>query len=357
MKTVAFYISDHGFGHASRNIPIIGYILESNLHIRVIVKTGKKQGKFIRNVLKKYSDRLNIYFESMDVGLILKSGSLELDKEKLEKKLNDYINTWDNRNLKEDKFLKDNSVNLVVSDIVPWIFKSTSKVNIPSVLISNFTWIDIYKEYFNEEICNEYKKCYELAEKSLLYSLYIDNMKNYLKDFEEVGLCCRSFNEDKINKIKKEHEKKIVFISVGQSVDLKDSINVENLNYDFIVTEGIKIEGNNVTYLPVETTNTQDYIKASDYIISKAGWGTIAEVLCANKKCAVLSRNSIAEDRNTIEKLKAMNLAVEVKYEENFDIKNILKELDKLNSNNNDYKFENQYKDIANKIVSCIGER
>lgn len=54
MKTIALYIYDHGFGHDSRNIPIIGYILEVNLDIRVIVKTGKYQGEFIRNILGKF---------------------------------------------------------------------------------------------------------------------------------------------------------------------------------------------------------------------------------------------------------------------------------------------------------------
>lgn len=357
MKTIAFYISDHGFGHASRNIPLMGYILEANSEIRVIVKTGKNQGEFIKDVLGIYKSRLDIYSETMDVGLILKEGSLEVSKEELEKKLKQYISTWENRSLKEVEFIKENSVNLVVSDIVPWIFKSTNRLNIPSLLISNFTWVDIYKEYFDDEICDEYKKCYEFTDRAFLYSLYIDDMKTYLKNFEEVGLCCRSFNEENIKEIKKEHTKKIVFISVGRSVDLKNSINVENLDYDFVVTEGINLKGNNVTYLPRTIINTQDYLKASDYIITKAGWGTVAEVLCANKKCAVLSRDSIAEDRNTIEKLKVMNLAVEVKYEDNFDIENILKQLDELNANNKDYKFENQYKEIANKIVLYMGER
>lgn len=356
MKTIAFYISDHGFGHASRNIPIIGYILEANSKIRIIVKTGEAQGEFIKNVLKKYESRLHIYSEEMDVGLILKSSSLEVDKEILEKKLNQYISTWDDRNSVEVDFLKENSVNLVVCDIVPWIFKSANKLNIPSLLISNFTWIDIYKEYFGEEICDKYKKCYELADKAFLYSLYIKDMGDYLKNFEEVGVCCRSFNEENIKKIKEDHKKKIVFISVGRSVDLKNVIDVQNLDYDFIVTEGINLKGNNVTYLPKETINTQDYLKASDYIITKAGWGTIAEILCANKKCAVLSRSSIAEDRNTIENLKNMKLSLEVKYEERFNIKNILKKLDELNNKENEYKFKNNYEEIANKIVLCMGE-
>lgn len=356
MKTIAFYISDHGFGHASRNIPIIGYILEANLDIRVIIKTGKQQGEFIKSTLNRYESRLNIYYENVDVGLILKDSSLEINKEKLEIELMRYISSWNKRNLDEIKFLKENSVDLVISDIVPWIFKASNMIKIPSLLISNFTWVDIYKEYFDTKICDEYKKCYMLSDKVLLYSLYIDEMKDYLKEFEEIGLSCREFNEEEINKIRNKYKKKLVFVSVGRSVNLKGKINVECLNYDFIVTEGIAIEGNNVTYLPKDITNTQDFIKASDYIITKAGWGTIAEVLCADKKCAVLSRDSVAEDRNTISKLKAMNLAIEVKYDEKFDIKKILEQLEELNSINRAFKFENKYKDIANKILLSMGE-
>lgn len=273
----------------------------------------------------------------MDVGLILKESSLEIDKEKLAQRLKDCINTWNKRSLDEIKFLKENSVGFVISDIVPWILKSTSKSS-----ISSFTWVDIYKEYFNCEICDVYEKCYELADKLFLYPLYIDGMKSYLKNFQEVGLFCRSFDENNIKKIKEEHKKKKVFVGVDRSVELRNNINVENLNYDFIVTEGIKLQGNNVTYLTKEVINTQDYIKASDYIITKADCGIISEILCANKKCAVLSRNSI-------DKLKTLNLAVEINYEEDFNIKKILEQLVELKANNKEYKFKNQYKDIANK--------
>ena len=57
MKTLAVYISDHGFGHASRNIPIIRYILEANKNIKVIIKTGKAQGSFIKDLIGDFNDR------------------------------------------------------------------------------------------------------------------------------------------------------------------------------------------------------------------------------------------------------------------------------------------------------------
>lgn len=46
---VIFYLSDHGFGHAARNIAIIEMLLADGHD--VIVKTGEAQGEFVRDSL------------------------------------------------------------------------------------------------------------------------------------------------------------------------------------------------------------------------------------------------------------------------------------------------------------------
>lgn len=91
MKTIEFAITDHGFGHASRNIPLIRYILKSNKDIKIIIKTGKAQGEFISSNLEEFKHRIEYYFSPMDVGLVLKKGSLDVDKEALDKKVREYI--------------------------------------------------------------------------------------------------------------------------------------------------------------------------------------------------------------------------------------------------------------------------
>ena len=63
--SVAFYISDHGFGHASRNIPIIRYILEVNKNIKVIIKTGKAQGSFIKDLIGEFNGRVSYFFKTI----------------------------------------------------------------------------------------------------------------------------------------------------------------------------------------------------------------------------------------------------------------------------------------------------
>lgn len=346
MRTIAFFISDHGFGHASRNIPIIRYILEVNNDINIIIKTGKVQGEFIRGLIGDVNKRVTYYFDNMDVGLVLKEGSLDIHVEKLTEKVNMYINSFDNRSLNEEMFLKENRIDLVVSDIVPWIFKSTKALNIPSILISNFTWVGIYKEHLSEEICEKYKECYRLADKALFYELYMEEMKNYIRNYEEVSLCSRDFDLEKADKIKQSFKKPIVYISVGRSVDLNEEIDVSSLEYNFIVTDGIKLIGNNVYYLDKETPNTQDYLMASDFVITKAGFGTISEALLGKKKIAVLSRDNVAEDRNTIKKLVNMGLVIEV----NFDLEKVLSDLGMFIPNFDRYNFKNDYRKIGDLI-------
>lgn len=350
-KTIAFFISDHGFGHASRNIPIIRYILEVTKDIRVIIKTGKNQGRFIRDLVGDFDGRVSYFFEPMDVGLVLKEHSLDVDSEKLEEKVQGYISSFKEKVSKENEFLHYNNVNLIVSDIVPWVLKSAKELNITSILISNFTWIEIYKEHLSKEICDKYIECYKLADKALFYELYMEEMKNYIENYEEVSLCSREFDLEKADKIKKNFKRPIVYLSVGRSVDLQKEIDVSNLEYDFIVTDGINLKGHNVYYLPKETPNTHDYLMASDFVITKAGWGTVSEALLGKKKIALLSRDNVAEDRNTIYILKNKKLAIEV----DFNLEDILKKLEDFNPKFNRYDLENDYKKIGDILLSQIG--
>lgn len=353
MKNIEFLITDHGFGHASRNIPLIRYILKRNEDIKIIIKTGKAQGEFISSNLEEFKDRIEYYFSPMDVGLILKEGSLDVDKEALDKKVREYIKSWDEKIEEERSFLKENNINLVVSDIVPWVFKAASLENVKAMLISNFTWVDMYKKFLKDDIVKEYKECYKKATKVLLYDLYMEGMKEYLTNYEEVGLCCRDFNLETIEKIKKINNKKKVFISVGRSVDLENVIDVSSLDYYFIATKGINLKGNNVKYLDIETKNTHEYLIACDYVITKAGWGTLAECLIGKKKIGVLKRDKVPEDKNSIDILKKRNEALEISLE-NFDLKDILKKLEEFTPNYKEYFYTNEYKTIAEKIVDYI---
>lgn len=51
--------------------------------------------------------------------------------------------------------------------------------------------------------------------------------------------------------IQSQYNQPLVFVGVGRLVDLKEEMDVSSEPYYFIVTEGIQLVGENVTYLPV----------------------------------------------------------------------------------------------------------
>lgn len=345
---VIFYLSDHGFGHAARNLPIIKTLLENGHH--VIVKTGIAQSKFVRDSLKSYAS-LEIMSASMDVGLVLKSSSFEIDKVALEKKVREFIMTWPARIEEEVTYLKQMNPQVVVCDILPWVLCAAKEAGIKSCLISNFTWMEIYQEYLPEEIILAYKNCYQLVDKVLRYDLATPYFTTFFKDAKSISVCARSFDEKAVQQIRNRFDKPIVFVSVGRSVDLEEEIDVSHLNYQFIVTEGIQLSGDNVLYLPKEVENTQDYIKASEMVITKAGFGTVAETMLARKKCAVIGRETVAEDRATVHHLVERGLAIQVEYSGGLDMEGIIGNLETFEPRYETNPFTNDAAKIARLLV------
>jgi hypothetical protein len=354
MKTIAFYISNHGFGHATRNIPIIQGLLENDKNVRIIVKTKDRQLQAIKEALAAYSSRIDYYVSMNDIGLILKEGSIEVDEKRLGKELKEFIKSWERRIPEEAAFLTEHKVELVVSDITPWVLKSASIVNVKSLFISNFTWVEIYREYFEPSIYERFLECYQLADKAYIYP-FAGDIRGYFKEIIEVGMSCRPFDEAKAAEIKRHFKKPVVYVSVGRSVDLKTSIDVEKIPYIFLYTEGINLEGVNAVKIPVDTNNTQDYIRASDYVITKAGWSTVAEALNAEKPMLVIKRDEVAEDRRTLGGLLELDVALPITSEE-FNAEDIYRLLLELEGKRENYqgigeKYKNQAAEIANSIL------
>ena len=140
-----------------------------------------------------------------------------------------------------------------------------------------------------------------------------------------------------------------MFLSLGASnTGLDLQIDVSGLEYDFISTRALQIMGDNVEYLEPSVQNTQDYIKASDFCISKAGWATVAEIMLAGVPFGVLNRENVTEDMMTIEQLSERKAAIAINESELTDMGTLLKKME-------DYpwsktKYENNYKMVADII-------
>ena len=72
------------------------------------------------------------------------------------------------------------------------------------------------------------------------------------------------------------------------------------------------------------------FVAAADYVITKAGWGTVAECLLAQKPMALFARDSVLEDRTTIRLLEQKKLAIKVTYEQLTEMSDLLEQMKQI---------------------------
>ena len=312
---IAFYISSHGFGHLTRClVHIEKYLLETNYNIYIVC--GEKQIEFAKKYLNKYSVN-RTSFKSMvtDIGLINKENSLEVDKEKLEKELFIFIDSWSQIVQKELEYLKNKKIERIITDISPIGMLVGNKLGIKVEAISNFTWYNQYNFLkLNSFILSKYIEVENYINKFYMYPLALE-LSHLSCEKENIDYVSRKFDREKIEELKEKY-KKIIFISCGKSANL-EKIEIKNYKGTIFYTEGIEIfgEGNHIK-LSVETKDTHNYVGASNFIISKAGWGTVAEAISSNIPMVLLEREGVLEDSHIIEELKKQNKAISMKVEE-----------------------------------------
>lgn len=338
-----FYITNHGFGHASRNVPIIKRILNIDIGNKIYIKTDKIRCEFLKRNLRIYDSHIFYYDDCKETGLIMNREKMKPDIPEMKQAIKEDFAYWDTYIAREVKFLQENQIDVVISDVIPWAVKAAKISNIPSILIGNFTWSQMYKSLFGEEIWEPYEKYYQLADKAVWYEIHADELHQLCEDYECVSMVSRDIDMAEVEKIKKEFSKEIVFVSLGASAEMVKPVCVEGVEYEFLVTRGVKMAGSNVHVLPEDMINTPDYIAASDYVIAKGGWSTVAEILLQRKKCALLFRGENSEDNNTRSVLERRGQCVGLNGDELSDIQTLIDKIKKLRPDSYDmYREESE---------------
>ena len=142
MPTVAFYISGHGFGHASRQIEIIRALRRRRPDLQLIIRTPAPPWMFDRSLIRPYR------FEAVDTDTgMVQPDSLTIDVEASIAQADAFHRSLDARADGEAARLAADRVDLVVGDIPPLACAAATRAGVPSVVVGNFTWDWIYAGY------------------------------------------------------------------------------------------------------------------------------------------------------------------------------------------------------------------
>jgi hypothetical protein len=156
---IVFYISGHGFGHASRMLAVIEGLLSASSRVHVSVRTSAPPGLFDHEGTKTRRpdhegtktrrpdhEGMKVVELECDAGVVQRD-SLEIDVAESMRRANAFQTSLPSLVDAEAAFLREHRANLVVGDIPPLAFGAAAAAEIPSVAIGNFTWDWIYEGY------------------------------------------------------------------------------------------------------------------------------------------------------------------------------------------------------------------
>ncbi|CAM3456043.1 hypothetical protein PALU110988_23770 [Paenibacillus lupini] len=314
MQTIAYYISDYGYGHATRSIAVIRTLLrQASSSYRIIVCSSDNVLSFLRTSLHEHHGVIVYRSCISDVGYVLKVGTIEPDLPAFRTKYNEYMMALSLEVAREVDFLRTNEVDLVISDISPIAFVAANKAEVTSVGLSNFTWYTAYQEMIERSALLPLYKAYSMMDYFICLE-GADEPEWGRRGSLQVGFFSREIDQREVIRIQQTinpgNRKRIVYFGIGMSINVQDLAEMKlwkNKDYLFIVSSNMKVTHENVISIPASYTESQNYVAASDFVISKPGWSTVGEAVVLQKPLILLHRSSMREDENTIRVLQSIH--------------------------------------------------
>jgi hypothetical protein len=333
---IAYYISSHGFGHLTRSLALIEYLLE-NTDCKIYLCSGEAQIEFAQIYLNRFSDKVRYSVFKTDVGIVNKKNSLEVDVDATNKAVYGMLDTYSEKASTEAKKLVDLKIELIISDVSAFACLVAELADINLVEIGNFTWTDQYISVgADPKIIETFKEIYSTCANFIAYDLSLEFAgapQNSV--FKSDYLTSRPIKAERVKEIRQKYSKlykektgsqncDMLYLSLGKSAELPQ-VNLKNFNGVVFYTQGIEFnqsEYPNIIFekLPNEICDSQSFIAAADLVIAKAGWSTSAEGVVAHSKMLLIERPGVDDDMNTINSLKKRQLVSSLTTEEVVDL-------------------------------------
>lgn len=289
-------ITAHGFGHAARIMAVVE-ALAKRADIKLTI-VGQVPEWFIRS---SYSGPFSLFSLQTDVGLV-QHGPLEQDIQATISALSDFYPVRETTLDSLSSAIAE--CDLVVCDIAPAGILAAKRAGVPSVLIENFTWDWIY---------DGYRSRYSELEQYIAHIKEINGMADYrvqtmpVCDPVECDLTvqpvARELREDR-GKVRRslqiDEEARLVLISMGgigmENLPLARMRHCKNMVFAVSGYRGQKVSSSNILYTEEKKCLYHpDLVAASDVVIGKVGYSTLAEVYHAGVPFGYISRQDFRE--------------------------------------------------------------
>lgn len=250
-------------------------------------------------LFRQYLDKkINYWQQPVDTGC-RHSNSLEIDAEKTFQEFKNFQNGPFLES--EIHWLHKNKIDLVLSDVASMPIKAAHRLGIPSVLIGNFTWHDIYSHLSEageqKSLLQNLKEEYSCADLQILPQCHL--IPSLAKESREVGFLAEKGRD--IRHALEEYldisftGKTLVFIYLGEQGT--HSVLWGNLpqNRDCLFITRDPIGPAVGLYLLDDRFRFPDLIASADVVCTKGGYSTLGSAFASNKPVISCERRDFHE--------------------------------------------------------------
>ncbi len=300
-KRILFYISGHGFGHATRMLALISEMEQLPGHRQLFIRSNVPEWIF-RDGIKSDFHYCPVH---IDTGTY-QHDFIHLDKKRSFIEYEKLITRRARFLPSEVTFIRENNIGLIVGDIPPAAFYIAHHAGIKSVAVGNFSWDWIFEPYLSDypeytHVIQDMKRGYGYAD--LLLRLPFAGEFSSFRNITDIPLLVRkpvmSTKEirDKLGMLTE--QRPVILCSFGgfstKNFDLISTVSALK-NYFFIGFGPIYARGDNYAILPYQSHIDHPALVAmSDMVVSKLGYGTVAECVATGTPIMYIERSDFKE--------------------------------------------------------------
>ncbi|MFN8635963.1 MAG: hypothetical protein U0893_19110 [Chloroflexota bacterium] len=312
--TIMLYTSSHGFGHAVRCAVLCRALLDAAPTLRIVVRTAAPAWIFPRGVAVEHC--------VVDAGVVQPS-SLEIDPLATLERYAALLPDEPALIEREAAHLRELGARLLVADVPSVAFAIARQAGIPGIALANFSWDWIYEPFVERapaysSLLDHLRAQY--AASSLLLRLPFGDGLTAFPTVEDVPLIARRSSADRAETRRRlglpQDTPLVLFSFGGHASDGPDVGRLAELpDYAFVATTSAAStslaqaravrRGANLFLLPPLNDEYVDLLAACDAVVTKPGYGIVADVIANRVPTLYVSRDGFREEPVLVRALEA----------------------------------------------------
>ena len=300
-KVIFYYVTGHGYGHATRVIGFVNFLLKKDYIVHIV---SSLDPNFFQENINDDNVGENLYCHKRS----LDSGAIQIDPLHVDAitSMNNYYNNIHSKRTElinnEVEYLKAANASLILIDATPLASAAANKANIKSVIISNFTWDFTYQAVLdllkNQNILSELQL---IQFNEMVHQCNLDvNCANYYIRLPGVTPLPNNYNGEVIfgplitRKAKKSRQESRLELGISEDLfvvvysfgghkrsdqwELHDDMLPPNWICLVLAAENEIFESDR--FIPLsKSIYVPDIVNCADAVLGKLGYGSISESL------------------------------------------------------------------------------